>query len=481
MSISSKLINNMKYNIILKMVNITFPLITFAYIARVISVEGVGKIDFSLSIVNWFIILSSLGIPIYGVRECSKVRDDKDKLSKVFQEIFFINLVSSIIVFIIFYLIVNSSQTLRENYNLMLILGLQIVFNIFSIEWLFQAVEDYKFLTIRNIVIRIISIIFIFIFVKEDSDYISYAWIMSFAIITPSLFNFYYSRKIIKYKMFNNYNFKNHMKPIFALLFMNLAASIYVNLDKVMLGYIKGDEAVGIYSAANKIIRMITAFLSAATTVLLPRMSYYIENEYIEKFNKVFKLTLKYLLFITIPAIVGVVILSDNIILLLGGDAFVASSEVLIVIAPVILFLSLSNLIGIQVLIPLGKESTTLVSVIIAAFTNFTLNLILINKMSYVGAAIATVISEGIVVAIQLYTVRNYMNSFNIMPSIIKFFVGTFVFFPIIYFVRLTVNSNIAIIVITIFLCAIAYLSFLYLIKEETIVEIKMLVTNHQK
>lgn len=465
---------NYIYNTILKVLNIVFPMITFPYIARVLTASGVGKINFSLSVISYFILISRIGIPMYGIRECAKYRDDKKKLTKTVQEILIINFGSLILSLILFYVILFNSNTLANYKDVLLILSINIISTSIGMEWFYQAIEEYKYITIRNIFVKIFSLILIFILIKDQNDYNIYAFILVISVSLSYLYNFFYSRTYINIlKKYSNYNFKRHVKPILLLFAMSISISIYTNLDKVMLGILTNDEAVGYYTSANKMIKVIVSLVTSLGTVLLPRMSYYIENDLTKEINTLIDKSLNFILLLAIPASVGIFMLAKPIILIFTGSGYTEAITTIKILSPVILIIGLSNLIGVQILLSHGKEKFTLISTSIGAITNFLLNLLLIPYLKHNGAAIATIVAEISVTITQIYFAYSYLKGNISFKNIFQYFVGA----VLIIITCLTVNyyfENIILLTgLSILFSSAIYFSFLFIIKNQFIFEIK--------
>ena len=242
-------IHSVKYNFVMNFIltasQIIFPLITFPYVARVLLASGNGKVSFAASVTNYFVMVASLGIPTHGIRACAKVRDDKEKLSKTVHELFVINCVMTAIVVITFLLCVFYIPKFRVEKTLFLINGVGIVLNVFGMNWVYQALEQYDYITVRSIAFKILSIILMFLLVHQPSDYILYGGITVFAGVGSNTLNFIRLRKILSFKYIGDYNYKQHFKPISILFAQSLAVSVYTNLDTVMLGFLKEDVDVG--------------------------------------------------------------------------------------------------------------------------------------------------------------------------------------------------------------------------------------------
>lgn len=427
MSKKKSLLNSMAYNSWYTMINLLFPLVTMPYLARVLGADGVGKVNFAASIVSYFIIIAALGIPLYGIREIAHVRENQEKLNKTFSEIFFINSISSTIS-IVLYLIIIQLEVFSENRILLYINGITLLFNIVNIDWLYRGLEEYKYITIRSTIIKLISLICIFLFIKNEKDFVFYSIISVLALNLNHLWNIIHSRKFIKIN-FKEMNLKKHLKPIIVLVSVDLAVSIYVNLDTTMLGLLCDAKTVGYYTNSIKINKIIVSIVTSVTTVLIPRLSYYIKNDMRDKFEKLVVVALKTITCISIPSAIGVFVLAKPIVENFLGMEFSPAILTIKILSLLIVILSIGNLFGTQILIPIGKENYLLKSVFCGAIINFILNLILIPKFQNNGAAIASVIAEFLVMVIQIVFVEKYFKIKIFSIDLIKIIFSAFIMF----------------------------------------------------
>ena len=402
------LIKNYIYNTLFTILNLLYPVITLPYISRILDAEGIGKVNFTNSIVNYFLMIASLGIPLYGVREIAKVRKNKSKLSQTFSEIFIINTISTIFCIILYYLMIFNIGYFNENLTLYIVCGMSIILNILNLDWFYQGIEEYRYITIRSSIVKLISIVLLALLVKRKEDYIVYAMISIIAISGNNIINFLNLRKIIKIS-FKSIDIKKRIKPISILLSIQVAVNIYTNLDTTMCGVLANDTVVGYYSNSVKINRIIVMLVVSVSAILLPRLSLYIENNDKQKFNELVNQVLKIILFLCLPVTLGMLFLSDEVIIILLGENFIPTISTLQIMSPLVISLSLGNLFGTQVLLPLGYEKKLLISVICGSIINFIINLILIPIFLQNGAAIATVIAETVVMLVQTAFALKYV------------------------------------------------------------------------
>ncbi len=460
---------NAVLNVFRTAMNLIFPLITFPYTSRVLLPEGSGKINFATSIVSYFSLIAALGINAYGIREGAKVRDNKQKLSQLTKELFTISMVSTVVAYSLFFVAIFFVPKFSEYRVLLCISSASILLGTLSIEWLYSATEDYVFITIRSFVFQIISIILLFIFVKTKEDYLICAGINVFSSAGSSVTNFIHRRKIVNLKTGIKTNLKQHLKPIFILFAMSVTTSIYTLLDTSMLGFISGDFEVGIYHAATKINKLVLSLVVSIGTVLLPRLSYFSGNNNQKDFEKLIYKAFGIVLLLGCPCTIGLCLLCKPVVLLLSGESYVQAIPVMRIMNPIIIIISLSNVIGIQMFMPLKKEKWTLYSVIAGAVTNFTLNLLLIPKLASTGAAIATLVAETIVTATQFIMAKNMINLSKILRMFI-IYIGNSLVMGIAVFLVIMFTQNVYIqLLIGFTVGVLVYIGILFVEKNEFI------------
>ena len=397
---------NFVMNAILTMSQFLFPLITFPYISRILLPTGTGKVSFATSVVSYFALFAQLGIPTYGIRACAKVRDDRKALERTVQELFLINLIMSILAYIVLFLAIAFVPRMRQEKALFLIVGLTILFNAIGMEWLYKALEQYTYITVRSIIFKLIAVVAMFVLVHEQKDYVIYGGISILAASASNVFNFFHAHKYVSIKPVGSYNFRQHLKPIVIFFAMSCAATIYTNLDTVMLGFMTSDAEVGYYNAAVKIKSILVSVVTSLGVVLLPRASYYVEQKLMDEFYRITQKAINFVFLIAVPLTVYFILFAKEGIFFLSGSEYASSILPMQVIMLTVFFIGLTNIMGIQMLIPLGKEKMVLYSEIAGAIADLILNTLLIPIMASTGAAIGTVVAEGVVFAVQFWALR---------------------------------------------------------------------------
>lgn len=397
---------NFLMNILLRMSSLIFPLITFPYVSRVLAADGYGKIQMATAFVAYFILLSQLGIPTYGIRACAIVRDDRVKLSRTVHELMGIQLLMTVISYGIFFVLLQSIPRLRDEKVLYLITSASIFLGMLGMEWLFQALEQYTYITLRSLAFKVISVIAMFLLVHEKEDYLIYAGISVAASAGSNVMNLTQLRKYVSLKSVGGYDIKRHVKPVLVFFAMVCAATVYTNLDSVMLGFMATDADVGYYSAAVKIKNILVNIVAALGTVLLPRVSYYFEQDKMDEFWAVIQKALSFVVLVALPLSVYFMVFARNGIYFLSGSGYENAVPGMIIIMPTVLLIGLTNIMGIQLLVPTGREKVVMYSTVVGAVVDVIANAILIPSMKAAGAALGTLIAEFAVLVVQYWVLR---------------------------------------------------------------------------
>lgn len=406
-------INSVKYNFVMNFIltstQFIFPLITFPYVSRVLGAAANGKVSFASAVANYFMMVASLGIPTYGVRACAQVRDNKAELSKTVKEIFLINMSVTVAVIITYIICILTVPQFQANRSLLIINGFNILLNMFGMNWVFQALEQYRYITFRSIFFKLLSVILMFILVRQQSDYVIYGAITVLASVGSYVFNFIKIQSFIDFKIQGPYNLKRHLKPILTLFAQSLAVSIYTNLDTVMLGFLKTEVDVGYYNAAVKIKTILLSLVTSLGNVLLPRMSYYAKNKMNDQFILMMLKALNFTVLMSIPLSTYFVLYAEESISFLAGDGYYGAILAMQFITVSVIPNGLTGVLGVQVLTAIEKEKYVLYSVTVGAIVDFGLNLIMIPYYGAAGAALATTIAEFMVLFVQIFYTKNLL------------------------------------------------------------------------
>lgn len=403
----SNLKKNIAYNFIYQVLILILPFVTAPYLSRTLGADGIGTFSFSHSMTLYFMYFSLLGLSNYGNRCIASVQGDRNLRSKVFWEIFFMQIITFTISLIgyVIYISYFAVDKLAAK-----IMGIWFLSSLFDINWFFFGMEQFKLTVIRNTIIKLLSVICIFTFVKSKSDVYIYIAIMAFSALLSQLCLWPYLKKFIYFVKPSWKKILHHFKPNFILFIPVIAVSIYKIMDKVMLGYMSTMSQVGYYENSEKIINMIVSLIVAIGTVMLPRMTVLVSKDNTEKSKKYIDNTMLIVQIYVNAALFGLIAISDEFCKVYFGNGFTETGIILCYLAVTVIFLGCGNVIRTQFIIPNNRDKIYINSAIWGAIINIIINLILIPKLEAVGAAIGTVCAEFVVCAYQLFMVRKDVN-----------------------------------------------------------------------
>ena len=387
-----------------------FPLITFPYSSRILLPEGIGKVAFARSFVEYFITIATLGIYTYGIREAAKVRDNREQLSKLSREILTINMISTAIAYLLLFIAMASIPMLAPYRSLLIIISAKILFTSLGLEWLYGGMEDYGYITVRAFIFQVLSVILLFAFVHKPEDYLIYAAIAVISNVGSHVCNWIHSKKYIDLFIRTKLELKKHLKPIFILFAMAEVTKIYLILDLTMLGFLCGDWDVGIYTAATKINRVVIHLITAIGVVVLPRLAYYVKKNDTKKFQELVYKNFDIFFLLSIPSAIGLCLVGNAAILAFSGDNFMAAVPVMRIMNPIIVISGIGSVVGTQTFIPMGKEKLVLYALLIGSVCNIALNFLLIPKYQAWGAAVATLGSQIVLAGTELFWCRKIVD-----------------------------------------------------------------------
>ena len=462
---------NAALNVLKQCCNIVFPLVTYPYISRTLGATNYGKYSFSDNLVAICMVIASLGIPTYAVREGSRIRDDKEKISRFSSEIFSINLISLVLTFIIFSIFIIFIGRLHRNINLTLILSINIITSIIGRDWINSIYEDFTYVTIRYVLFQTIALILMFMFVHNSKDYILYTWIMLLANSGGYVLNFFYTRKYVPIKLTRHLNLKRHIKPILYLFGVSLAIQIYVRSDAVILGFFRPDADVGIYNLASKVYTILKTLLNAIVVVAIPRLSNYIGDNRTEDYFSLLQKIRNTLYMLALPCIVGLFLESRNIMLLIGSKQFESGYLALRILCIAMFFAIFGSYYSQCVLVPNRNDRIYFIATIVSALVNIGFNILIIPYLGMAGAAITTVIAEMIVVTFCFFSSRDERKRIK-HKGTISVMIGCVGIIAICYIISLLHLYYIIELILSIILSIIVYSIILCMLKNELMIEL---------
>lgn len=414
-------------NSLRSILNILFPIITFPYVSRVLQVKGIGIYNFSNSIVSYFSLIAALGISTYAVREGAKIRDNIHEISQFASEIFTINIFSTLISYILLFLFLFAFSKLHNYAACILIFSLQIFFTTIGTEWIYQIYEDYGYITLRSIIFQILSLVLLFIFVRGPQDYLKYAVITIFSAVGANIFNFIHARQFCRIRVVWHFNWRVHLTPILIIFGANIANMIYVNSDITLLGLMKSNYIVGLYSVSSKIYQIVKTLIAALLMVTIPRLAMLFGKNRLKEYKSILFSLTNTLVLIALPASVGLVMLSKEIVLLISGKEYLRATNSLAILSLAYIFSILAWILTDCVLIPSKREKYVLRSMGSSAILNVLLNIILIPPMNEDAAALSTVLAEMCMFIVNYHYVKDLVSDIFTSRKFFKNLMDSFV------------------------------------------------------
>jgi len=466
----SSLASNSIFYLIYNILNVVFPLVTGIYVARVLLPGDIGQVEIAKNLASYFVIFSFLGLPTYGLREISKVRDNEKELNKLYTELRIINTISTFVFLALYIAVILIVPAYRNSITIFLISGLSIALNFLNNTWLFEGLEQFKYISVRNIIFKAVSFILLIIFVRRQDDYLIYALITVVGTAGNYILNMIASKKYVK-PSFKNINLAKHLKPIFFLVTVNLAIEIYTMVDITMLGFMCEEETVAFYSYGIKIQKIFMQIINTFTIIVVPRLSFLYKKEDYDNYNTLLAKTLKIIILLSVPMIIGIWFVSDYVICGVYGPNYYNSAGVLKILSLAILVSPIGYLLGSRVMLVTGNEKKMLIPVACGAITNIICNILLISLLKEKGAAIASIVGEIVVAIIYILLSHNYfkLELKSLLLSVIKIFASSFLMAIMLLLLSFLKYDKFVITILQIILGAILYFVFLLLMKEKTI------------
>ena len=407
---------NSVFYLINNSLNMLFPFVSSMYVAHILTPASIGDVTIAQNGVAYFSILAFLGLPTYGMREIAKYRNDKEELNKLFSELFIINFISTIVFSSLYYGTILVIPKFRELLAMRLLVGFTVILNMLNISWLYEGLEEFGYVSKRNTCFKIIMLILLLVFVRDDSDAMIYAGINVIGVAGNNIINVIHSRKYVKPQL-KGLNFKRHMKTIFLLVTVNIAIEIYTLVDTTMLGMLSSNEHVTYYAYGSRVNRILIQVTNTITMVLVPRISYEFKEKNFKEFNRLLTRGLKTIIVFAIPMIIGIQFTAQFLFIKLYGSNYISSSIVERILCFVIIISPIGYLLGSRVMLVSSNEKKMIFCVGIGAIVNILGNAILIPHFNEYGAAIASVISEIVVMVLyinqgrKIYKLDDYFSS----------------------------------------------------------------------
>ncbi len=456
---------NYIYNLIYQMLTIVLPLITTPYLSRVLGAENIGIYGYTLSIVTYFVLFGTLGIAMYGQREIAYVQNNQTKQSKTFWEIVITRFITLTIASVTFYITFCIRGQYTTYYTILL---LELLANALDISWYYQGIEDFGKTVIRNLVVKILSLVCIFVFVKTQADLWKYMLIYVLANALGNATMWLYLPKMLQKISLKTLEFKKHIKPVLSLFVPQIATQIYVVLDKTMIGNITNNMSdVGFYEQAQKIVKTAMLVVTALGTVMNSRIANAFAENKKEDVKKYLMQAFNIVWMLGIPITLGIMAVSSNLVPWFYGEGYEPVIQLLIATSPILLAIGLNNVTGIQYLIQTKQQKNYTISVTIGAIVNVIFNFILINLIGTVGAAISSVLAEFTILGVHFIYMRKDIKILDVLKLSIKYLISGLIMYVIVLNISKLISPSILNTFILIAIGAIIYFVILLILKDK--------------
>ncbi|EOU1697812.1 flippase [Clostridium perfringens] len=472
---SKSISKNIIFKFLLNIFNLIVPIVIGPYVLRILGPDLMGTINFSQTIYGYFFIFAGFGVYQYGLREISRVRDDKDKLSKIFTSLFTLTLITNIVTTLAYIVFIKLSYSGSEIYVACMILTFNLLSNIFYTEWVNEGLENYDFITIKTIIIRVAYVILLFIFVKSSSNFNEYMILLVLTTFVNNIVSFFYIKKRIPFN-FKDLTLIKNIKPMFLVVILSNANVLYTQLDRYFIGKYISMDSVAYYSTAQSVSNIINTLLMTVITVTIPRMSNYISNQNHDEYEKLLDKISKIYFIILFPAAIGLFILSKEVIIIYGGNEYLPAIPILKVFSLYIISLGYEMILSNQVMYIKGKEKEQVKFTFIGGAVNFILNFLLLVFGIFNGtnAVITTMIANIVVIILEYIYMKKVLKlDFNIFGiDKTKYLIVSLLFIPVTIFIHSFVNGIFKFTAVVILINSILYIGILLLIKDENLLEI---------
>lgn len=398
---------NFAYKSVLTLSTYLINFITFPYVARVLGVERIGLVNFVDNTVNYFLLFATMGVGLLGVREIAAVKEDKKRRDQVYSSVLALNLLFTLVSLGIYLLCVVTIPKLCQYDELFYIGTAKILFTVFLVEWFFTGVENFRYITLRSILIKVLYIISVFLFVRDTSDYRLYFILTVGVVVLNALINQLYIREFVRVR-WNNIQLFKYLKQNVTLGIYTLMTSMYLTFNVMYLGLVSNNTEVGYYTTAFKLYSVVLGFFTAFTNVMLPRMSSLLANGEKDRFQELVNRSFSVMSTCCIPLILCSMIMAPQIVYILSGPGYEGAILPMRIIMPAAFAVGVAQVLAIQVLMPMKKDKVLLVASIIGAVVSLLINLLVVPYIESVGSAVVLLCSEAVVTGAYLWYVLSH-------------------------------------------------------------------------
>lgn len=468
-----QVVKNYLYNASYQVFVLLIPLITTPYLARVLGPTGVGINAYTNSIIQYFILFGSIGVNLYGNRQIAFVRDDKDKMTKTFYEIFLMRIMTIVLAYAAFLIFLLTTGSYHVYY---LAQSVSIIAAAFDISWFFMGVENFGVTVLRNFVVKIVTLVSIFTFVKSFDDLNIYIMILSLSLLIGNMTLFPNLRRYIGKVKLKNLRIWQHLKPSMVLFVPQIATQIYLVVNKTMLGSMTSVQAAGYFDQSDKMIKMILAIVTATGTVMLPHVANAFMKGEVEKTKQFLYNSFSFVTALSVPMMFGIAAVARKFVPLFFTDKFLAVTPLMMIESVVILLIAWSNALGTQYLLPTNQNGAFTRSVVLGAVVNIIVNIPFIMFWGALGATMSTVLSELAVTGYQLYVLRHQISYRSLFKDTEKYVLAGIIMFLVVFVLDGKLVNNWTTLIIEVFIGIVIYASLLIITKAKIIEDAKSIL-----
>ncbi len=393
--------NNFIYSSILTVSTYLFPLLVYPYISRTLGLTNIGIVNFIDNLVNYFVLISMMGITTVGVREIAAARNNKVQLSKTFMSLLTLTGITTLLAIIVLWIAMYTIEKLIPFQDLLYVGIVKLVFNLLLMEWFFMGMENFKFITNRSILIKCLYVICVFLFITDNSDYKNYYIISVAMVVANATVNLIYSRKFVSYS-FRSINMRPFIKPFLIMGIYTLLTNVYTSLNPVWLGFVTNTDEVGYLTTAMKLHNIIMAVLLSFTNILFPRVSNLLAEGKKDEFWSKISISFDAIFFFAFPMVTFLLVAGPELLHFVVGDGFEGSYLPLRIITPLIIIIGIEQILVIQILMATHNDSIVLKNSLIGAIVALAFNALLTSHLGAVGSAIVWVIAENVIMILSI-------------------------------------------------------------------------------
>lgn len=446
--------------------NILFPILSFPYASRILGPAGIGKVQMVSSFAQYFALIAAMGVPIYGIQAIARNRYNAKKLATVFSELVSICFISSVLLSLIYVFIIFHFPFFRSNIQLYCYAVILVVLGFSSIDWFYSGLEEFKVIALRSVAIKIISLVYLFLYVKNKDDFGMYLWLTIFSLLGNNMISMLMAGKRTGL-VFKNLNLVQHIKPLMYIFITSIATSMYIVLDTVILGFLSDETAVGLYTAAIKLTKITVPFIISLGVVLIPKLTKSVADNNMEEMQRLLSESFHFINFFSIPVVFGLLVLAPEFVIVFSGSEFASATASMQILSLLPLLIGLGHFFTYQILLPAGKNRYIFLSVIIGMVVGLLLNFILIPFLKERGAAIANVSCELVIIVLSFYFVKKQYKFKYKWELLFKAITCSIPFLPIVLLIRLFEINAIPTLIISFILCTSTYFCVQYFLFKD--------------